>query len=213
MPKAISSSGTGACSAGTTFVESTITTNRSAAIATNFSRVWAPPPPFTNQPSGLIWSAPSIARSSRSMMNGSTCNPRLLATSWVRGEVATQRTDSLREARAGSKYATVVPVPSPTTMPSSTSSAAARAAKYFSVSRTPFGASSLSFPIQPSWAPEPNQCGSSTLEHALEDGLEKPSQTRFHIEHGVGQARVAAIERGDLGADQAGSARGHRGVR
>ena len=37
---------------------------RSAAAATIFSRTWAPPPPFTSQPSGAIWSAPSIARSS-----------------------------------------------------------------------------------------------------------------------------------------------------
>ena len=102
-PKAISSNGTGVCSASTIFVESAITTKRSAAMATNFSRVCAPPPPFTNQPSGLIWSAPSMARSSRSTANGPTCNPKLLATSWVRGEVATQWRDNLREARAGSK--------------------------------------------------------------------------------------------------------------
>ena len=43
-----------------------ITTNRSAAAATIFSRVWAAPPPFTSHPAGSTWSAPSIAMSSRS---------------------------------------------------------------------------------------------------------------------------------------------------
>ena len=39
-----------------------MTTKRSAA-ATTFSRMCAPPPPFTSQPVGSIWAAPSIARS------------------------------------------------------------------------------------------------------------------------------------------------------
>ena len=55
-----------------------MTTNRSAAAATIFSRVWAPPPPLISQPSGAIWSAPSIAMSSRSMpSNGSTAEAEL----------------------------------------------------------------------------------------------------------------------------------------
>ena len=49
---------------------------RSAAAATIFSRVWAAPPPFTSQPSGVTWSAPSTARSSpSSASNGSTSRP------------------------------------------------------------------------------------------------------------------------------------------
>ena len=56
--------------------EEAITTKRSAAAATIFSRVCAPPPPLTTQPSGAIWSAPSIAMSSRSSAsNGSTGEP------------------------------------------------------------------------------------------------------------------------------------------
>ena len=42
-----------------------MTTKRSAAAATIFSRVWAPPPPFTTQRSAATWSAPSTARSRR----------------------------------------------------------------------------------------------------------------------------------------------------
>ena len=52
----------------------------------------------------------------------------------VAGEVATQRIESWRAASAGSRKATVEPVPSPTFIPSSTSSAAASAATRFSVS-------------------------------------------------------------------------------
>ena len=53
-----------------------MTTKRSAAAATIFSRVWAPPPPLTSQPSGATWSAPSIAMSRRSSpSNGSTASP------------------------------------------------------------------------------------------------------------------------------------------
>ena len=65
-PKTKSSSGIGAPIRSTGLVESAITTKRSAAAATIFSRVWAPPPPLTSQRSGATWSAPSIARSRRS---------------------------------------------------------------------------------------------------------------------------------------------------
>ena len=41
-----------------------MTTKRSAAAATIFSRRWAPPPPLISQPSGVTWSVPSIAMSS-----------------------------------------------------------------------------------------------------------------------------------------------------
>ena len=121
--------------ASTGLEESAITTKRSAAAATIFSRVWAAPPPLTSQPSGAIWSAPSMAMSKRSMRSkGSTSNPSWRAASSVRGEVATQRRRRERRASAGSRKATVEPVPSPTVMPSSTSSAAASAAACFSCS-------------------------------------------------------------------------------
>ena len=45
-----------------------MTTKRSAAAATIFSRRWAPPPPLISQPSGVTWSVPSIAMSSRSQL-------------------------------------------------------------------------------------------------------------------------------------------------
>ena len=68
--------GSGRRAPSTGFDESAITTNRSAAAATIFSRVCAPPPPLTSQPSGAIWSAPSIAMSRRSSRsNGSTGMP------------------------------------------------------------------------------------------------------------------------------------------
>ena len=107
-----------------------MTTKRSAAAATIFSRVCAAPPPLTSQPSGAIWSAPSTARSSRSSSsNGSTASPSSRARVSVWSEVATQRRRRPRRASAGRKCATVEPVPSPTSIPSSTSSAAASAAQ------------------------------------------------------------------------------------
>src|SRR3954454_18342913 len=135
-PNSSSSSGTGGASRSTSLSEETITMNRSAAAATAFSRVWAAPPPFTSQPDGATWSAPSIATSSRASAiaprNGSTLMPRSRAMCSVAGEVATQRRSSPRSASAGSRYATVEPVPRPTVMPSSTSCAAASAASFFS---------------------------------------------------------------------------------
>src|SRR3954447_1236186 len=137
MPKARSSSGTGGASASTTLSPEAITTKRSAAAATIFSRVWAPPPPLTSQPPGSTWSAPSIAMSSRSRRsNGSTSSPSARAAVSVATEVATQRRRSSRRASAGSRCATVLPVPSPTVLPSSTSAAAASAAARFSASRS-----------------------------------------------------------------------------
>jgi hypothetical protein len=62
-------------------------TKRSAAAATIFSPVWAPPPPLISQPEGATWSAPSIARSSPSnVLNGSTFSPSSSAICSVRGE-------------------------------------------------------------------------------------------------------------------------------
>ena len=117
-----------------------MTTKRSAAAATIFSRVWAPPPPLTSQPSGAIWSAPSIAMSSRSRRSkSSTGIPSPRACSPVATEVTTQRIERPRAAIAGSRWATVEPVPRPTTMPSSTSSAAASAARRFSSSAHSLG--------------------------------------------------------------------------
>ena len=51
-PKERSSSGIGALIRSTVFDESAITMKLSAAAATIFSRVWAPPPPLTSQWSG-----------------------------------------------------------------------------------------------------------------------------------------------------------------
>ena len=110
-----------------------MTTKCSAAPATIFSLVWAPPPPLTSQPSGEIWSAPSIVMSNRSMLvTASIRMPSSRAACSVRGDVAAQTMSRERLASAGSRYATVEPVPSPTVMPFSTSSAAASAATCFS---------------------------------------------------------------------------------
>ncbi len=69
-----------------------MTTKRSAAAATIFSRRWAPPPPLISQPSGVTWSVPSIAMSRRfSSLNSSTGMPSSRACSSVATEVATQR--------------------------------------------------------------------------------------------------------------------------
>src|SRR3954470_14439686 len=73
--------------------------------------------------------------SRRSWLNSSTGMPSWRACSSVATEVATQRTSlTPRAAIAGSRWATVDPVPSPTVIPSSTSSAAASAAMRFSAS-------------------------------------------------------------------------------
>src|SRR3954447_10041903 len=66
--------------------------------------------------------------------NGPTSMSSCRACSSVAGEVATQWIESARAARAGSRNATVEPVPRPTFIPSSTNSAAASAATRFSVS-------------------------------------------------------------------------------
>ena len=67
--------------------------------------------------------------------NGSTGMPSERAWSEVATEVETQRISFRpRSASAGSRWATVEPVPSPTSIPSSTSSAAASAASFFSAS-------------------------------------------------------------------------------
>src|ERR1700743_1852027 len=113
-----------------------MTTKRSAAAATIFSRRWAPPPPLISQPSGVTSSVPSIAMSRRpSWSKSSTGIPSERAGSAVATEGATQRRSvSPRRASAGRRWATVEPVPRPTVMPLSTSSAAASAARRFSSS-------------------------------------------------------------------------------
>ena len=64
-------------------------------------------PPFTSQPDGATWSAPSMATSSRDGASGpakgSTGIPSSRAACSVAGEVATQRSSSLRAASAGSR--------------------------------------------------------------------------------------------------------------
>ena len=107
-----------------------------AAAATIFSRRWAAPPPLISQPSGVTSSVPSIAISSRcKLLNSSTGMLRSRACCSVATEVATQRMSlSPRLAIAGNRCATVEPVPRPTVIPLSTSSAAASAAIRFSSS-------------------------------------------------------------------------------
>ena len=113
-----------------------MTTKRAAAAATIFSRRWAPPPPLISQPSGVTSSVPSIAMSRWARESkSSTGMPSERAWSAVATEVATQRRSVIpRRASAGSRWATVEPVPRPTVMPLSTSSAAASAARRFSSS-------------------------------------------------------------------------------
>ncbi len=130
-PNERSSSGIGGRTRSTTFSDETITTKRSAAAATIFSRVWAPPPPFTTHELGVTWSAPSTAMS-RAPSSVTSCRPSSRAAFSVAGDVAMQRMSRRRSASARRKYATVVPVPRPTCIPSSTSSAAASAASCFS---------------------------------------------------------------------------------
>ena len=62
--------------------------------------------------------------------------PWAAASSSVAGDVATQVMSSRRAPRAGTSSATVVPVPSPTAMPFSTSCAAVTAAVRFSAVRS-----------------------------------------------------------------------------
>ena len=103
-PNESSSSGTGGAERQHTGLdESAMTTKRSAAAATIFSRVWAAPPPFTSHPSGEIWSAPSMAMSKPvdAVEGLDSEHPTPRAASSVRGEVATQRMSSDRRARAG----------------------------------------------------------------------------------------------------------------
>ena len=103
--------GTGGRRCATGLSDDTMTTKRSAAAATIRSRVCAPPPPLTSQPAGSTWSAPSMARSRRSM---SRERPHVepvpaSASSSVAGEVATQVMSRPRRPSAGTSSATVVP--------------------------------------------------------------------------------------------------------
>ena len=77
-----------------------MTTKRSAAAATIFSRVCAPPPPFTSQPSGATWSAPSIARSRRSSPSNARREPEL-ARRAPRWPATWPRTAARARARRG----------------------------------------------------------------------------------------------------------------
>ena len=125
--------GSGRRSRSTGFDESAITTKRSAAAATIFSRVWAPPPPLTSQPSGATWSAPSIAMSSAvERVERLDREPELarLLLGRDRGRDAAdleaargERRQQVGDGRAGAE---------PDGIPSATSSAAASAASRFS---------------------------------------------------------------------------------
>ena len=129
-----SSSGTGGWMRATGLDESAMTTKRSAAAATIFSRVCAAPAAF-HQPAvrgdlvravdGHVESIDAIER-----LDSATRDHVPLRRSAARWRRSACRSD--RRASAGSRNATVVPVPSPSVMPSSTSSAAASAASLFS---------------------------------------------------------------------------------
>src|ERR1700722_15380990 len=74
-----------------------------------------------------------MAMSSRSMsVKGRTTSPRATACAAVAGDVAAHVMSSRRAASTGTSSATVEPVPSPTSMPFSTSAAAVVAATRFS---------------------------------------------------------------------------------
>src|SRR5258705_5769929 len=106
-PNASNSTGTGGRNVATGLVESAMTTNWADAAATILSRVCAAPPPVISQPSGAIWSAPSMVTSSWLIVpKGSTDRPNSRAACSVRGDDATHRIASRRRASAGNRYAT-----------------------------------------------------------------------------------------------------------
>ena len=81
-------------SRSTVLFEPTMTTNRSAAAARAFSRVWAAPPPLTSQPDGATWSAPSIARSTRAGAPGPLNDSTLIPKSRAARSVARELVDA-----------------------------------------------------------------------------------------------------------------------
>ena len=155
MPKATTSTGTGACvpSRSTSLAPSTMMASCRLALATIFSRSKAPPSPLIRfKVPRSTSSAPSIVRSIwRCSAKEDSGMPAALACAAVRSDVGmpTKRKPwRCRRARASTANAAVEPVPSPTTMPSWTSSTAASAAARFSASRSP-SAPVLTTPTNP----------------------------------------------------------------
>ena len=149
---------------------SAITMKRSAAAATIFSRVCAPPPPLTSQPAGSTWSAPSIAMSSRSSFSkASTSRPSSRAAPRWRATWP----------RSGRRSAPARPAPAAGTprssrcrarpaAPLSTSCAAARAAASFSRSTS---VSARSAPCRARAARAARCAAAATDRPATRDGL------------------------------------------
>src|SRR5690625_1871086 len=134
QPKRTISTGSGkAPSVRTCFDASAITTKRVLALATIFSCRSAPPPPLMRSRSSSSSSAPSMVRSSVSASSSSIrFRPDFFASSFVALEVAMHSTRQpvsfSLSASSSTKKAAVEPVPSPSTIPSSTSLTASAAA-------------------------------------------------------------------------------------
>ncbi len=135
-PNGMTSTGNGKRpSVGTHLVSSAITIMRSEAAATIFSRSSAPPPPLIRLSSGSISSAPSTVMSRWSISsNVVSGTPQRTASRRVASEVGTPTTLSpaaTRSPSSSTKCLAVEPVPSPSCMPSRTSSRARAAACRF----------------------------------------------------------------------------------
>ena len=110
----------------TSLSDETITTKRSAAAATIFSRVCAPPPPFTIQPSrgDLIGAVHREVEPHGRVVppSSTTSEAEPAGTVSVAGDVATQGDRARAPRTASTKRDAVEPVPRPSTIPLSTSS-------------------------------------------------------------------------------------------
>ncbi len=117
--------------------------------------------------------------------------PSARASVSVAGDVATQVMSSWRRPRAGSRYATVVPVPSPTTIPSSTNWAAASAATRFSRSMP----RSWLFTAPPSRAhtPDGDHLATTTASFAARSHNFPANSIRWLMTLGQGQGRQHPI--------------------
>jgi len=138
-PVATTSTGSGDCvpRRSTSFPSSTIIRSLLLAWATIFSRSSAPPNPLMRFRLGSTSSAPSTVKSrepaSSNVVRGI---PRARASVSVRREVGTptipgRSPDLKRTERALRKWATVLPVPSPRTIPGKAASAARDPANSF----------------------------------------------------------------------------------
>ena len=168
-PNATTSIGSGkAPSVFTTLAASAMTTQRREASQTSFSRRRAAPPPLISDRPGPISSAPSTVRSMVfASSRVSNFIPSEVARSAVACEVGTPLMLSPLVASAFTNHAAVEPVPRPTTMPGSTSAAAASPASRFwssaliwpSPPSSVRGTSPPSLPCRPgSPGPAPGRC-------------------------------------------------------